>query len=130
LNAVITFKSFRTPIVKVDSTTTSSLQTLKDGLQRTQQNDAASTGGTGATTSSAAGASGAAGDANVNLSGLSSKLQTLASAGSSDIDTSHVESIKAAIRNGTLPIDSGKIADGVLATARDLLQKKSQSAGN
>jgi len=113
--------------VKVDSTTQSGLQTLKDGLQRPQQSDTASTGGAIGLTSTASGASA---DANVNLSGLSSQLQNLASAGSSDIDTSHVESIKAAIKNGTLTIDSGKIADGVLATARDLLQKRSQSTGN
>ena len=113
--------------MKVDSTTHSGLQTLKDGLQRPQQGDATTTGGAGATTSTATGASG---DANVNLSGLSSHLQSLASAGSSDIDTAHVESIKQAIKNGSLTIDSGKIADGVLATARDLLQKKSQPAGN
>jgi len=125
VNAVNSFKSFRKPIVKVDSTTHSGLQTLKDGLQRTQQGDAATTGGAGTST-----ATGASGDANVNLSGLSSHLHSLASAGSSDIDTAHVESIKQAIKNGTLTIDSGKIADGVLATARDLLQKKSQSSGN
>jgi negative regulator of flagellin synthesis FlgM len=126
VNAVITFKSFRKPIVKVDSTTHSSLQTLKDGLQRTQQGDAATTGGAGTATTTAT----SSGAANVNLSGLSSHLQSLASAGSSDIDTAHVESIKQAIKNGSLTIDSGKIADGVLATARDLLQKKSQSTGN
>jgi negative regulator of flagellin synthesis FlgM len=113
--------------VKVDSTNHSGLQTLKDSLQRTQQGDAATTGGAGTATSTGASASGAA---NVNLSGLSSQLHNLASAGSSDIDTTHVESIKQAIKNGTLTIDSGKIADGVLATARDLLQKKSQSSGN
>jgi negative regulator of flagellin synthesis FlgM len=127
MDAVNSFKSFRKPIVKVDSTTHSGLQTLKDGLQRTQQGDAATTGGAGTATSTATGASGAA---NVNLSGLSSHLHSLASACSSDIDTAHVESIKSAIKNGTLTIDSGKIADGVLATARDLLQKKSQSSGN
>jgi negative regulator of flagellin synthesis FlgM len=125
--AVITLNSFRKPIVKVDSTTHSGLQSLKDGLQRTQQGEAAATGGAGASTSTAAGSSG---DANVNLSGLSSQLHSLASAGASDIDTAHVESIKQAIKDGTLTIDSGKIADGVLATARELLQKNSQSAGN
>ncbi|MEI6002477.1 flagellar biosynthesis anti-sigma factor FlgM [Paraburkholderia bengalensis] len=111
--------------MKVDSTTHSGLQSLKDGLQRTQQGEAAATGGAGAST-----AAGSAGDANVNLSGLSSQLHSLASAGASDIDTAHVESIKQAIKDGTLTIDSGKIADGVLATARELLQKNSQSAGN
>ena len=113
--------------MKVDSTTHSGLQTLKDGLQRTQQGETATTGSTGTSTSTATGASG---DANVNLSGLSSHLQSLASGGSSDIDTAHVESIKQAIKNGTLTIDSGKIADGVLQTARDLLQNKTSSTGN
>ncbi|SEK13614.1 flagellar biosynthesis anti-sigma factor FlgM [Paraburkholderia diazotrophica] len=116
--------------MKVDSTTQSGLQTLKDGLQRTQQGDTAATGGASTATSSASTATGASGDANVNLSGLSSHLQSLASAGASDIDTAHVESIKQAIKDGTLTIDSGKIADGVLATARELLQQTSQSAGN
>jgi negative regulator of flagellin synthesis FlgM len=109
--------------VKVDSTTHTGLQTLKDGLQRTQQGDAATTtGGAGATASAATGASG---DANVSLSGLSSQLHGLATSGAADIDTAHVESIKQAIKDGTLKIDAGKIADGVLATARELLQKKS-----
>jgi negative regulator of flagellin synthesis FlgM len=34
-----------------------------------------------------------------------------------------VESIKQALRDGTYKIDSGKIADGMLDTARELLQK-------
>ncbi|MBP0595957.1 flagellar biosynthesis anti-sigma factor FlgM [Paraburkholderia sp. LEh10] len=113
--------------MKVDSTNRSGLQTLKDGLQRTHQGEAATTDGAGAAAQTATGASG---DANVNLSGLSTRLHGLASAGASDIDTAHVESIKQAIKDGTLTIDSGKIADGVLATARELLQQTSQSAGN
>lgn len=113
--------------MKIDSTTQSGLQTLKDGLQRTQQGDAATAGAAGAAAQTPTSASG---DANVSLSGLSSQLHGLASSGSADIDTAHVESIKQAIKDGTLKIDTGKIADGVLATARDLLQKKSQSTGN
>ena len=113
--------------MKVDSTTRSGLQTLKDGLQRSQQGEAATTGGASAATQTA---TGAPRDANVNLSGLSSHLHSLASGGASDIDTAHVESITRAIKDGTLTIDSGKIADGVLATARELLQKKNPSTGN
>jgi negative regulator of flagellin synthesis FlgM len=117
--------------VKVDSTTSSGLQTLKDGLQRTQQGDASTAGAstTGAGAASTA-RSTSGGDANVSLSGLSGHLHGLASSGAADIDTAHVDSIKQAIRDGSLSIDSGKIADGVLETARNLLQNKSPSTGN
>ncbi|CAD6554098.1 flagellar biosynthesis anti-sigma factor FlgM [Paraburkholderia metrosideri] len=54
----------------------------------------------------------------VNLSTMSA----LRTPGDSDIDTTKVESIKAALRDGSYQIDSGKIADGLLGTARDLLQ--------
>ncbi len=70
------------------------------------------------------------GDASVSLSGLSQHLRSLAASGSADIDTAHVESIKTALQNGSLQIDSSKIADGVLNTARDLLQSKTSSTGN
>jgi negative regulator of flagellin synthesis FlgM len=117
--------------VKVDSTTNSNLPTLKDALSRSQQSDATtansnaqSAGTTSQTTSSSAG------DASVSLSGLSQHLRSLAASGSADIDTAHVESIKTAIKNGSLTIDSSKIADGVLNTARDLLQSKTSSTGN
>jgi len=117
--------------VKVDSTTSSSLSALKDGLSRSQQSDAASSAGAtqGASTSAPAAGS-SSGDANVNLSGLSQHLRSLAASGSADIDMAHVESIKQAIKDGTLQIDSGKIADGVLQTARDLLQNQSSSTGD
>ena len=117
--------------MKVDSTTNSNLPTLKDALSRSQQSDATtansnaqSAGTTSQTTSSSAG------DASVSLSGLSQHLRSLAASGSADIDTAHVESIKTAIKNGSLTIDSSKIADGVLNTARDLLQSKTSSTGN
>jgi negative regulator of flagellin synthesis FlgM len=117
--------------VKVDSTTNSNLPTLKDALSRSQQSDAASAAGTAqtASTTTAATASGS-GDASVSLSGLSQHLRSLAASGSADIDTAHVESIKQAIKDGMLQIDSGKIADGVLQTARDLLQNKTSSTGH
>ncbi|KVN36262.1 flagellar biosynthesis anti-sigma factor FlgM [Burkholderia pyrrocinia] len=72
-----------------------------------------------------AGAAGArGGDATVNLSGLSGQLRTLSAFGSTDIDTGLVQSIKDALNNGTLTIDASKIADGVLNTARELLQQQ------
>ncbi|APA86282.1 flagellar biosynthesis anti-sigma factor FlgM [Paraburkholderia sprentiae WSM5005] len=119
--------------MKVDSTTSSNLPSLKDALSRSQQNGeatpaaSATQGAAGAATSSASSASG---DTSVSLSGLSQHLRSLAASGSADIDTAHVESIKQAIKDGTLQIDSGKIADGVLQTARDLLQNKASSTGN
>jgi negative regulator of flagellin synthesis FlgM len=117
--------------VKVDSKTNSNLPTLKDGVSRSQQSDAA-TANTGAQTASTASQAtpSSSGDASVSLSGLSQHLRSLAASGSADIDTAHVESIKQAIKDGTLQMDSGKIADGVLQTARDLLQNKTSSTGN
>ncbi|MFL9873762.1 flagellar biosynthesis anti-sigma factor FlgM [Paraburkholderia megapolitana] len=115
--------------MKVDSTTSTNLQTLKDGLSRPQQGEATSTGA-GASGTAAAPQQASTGDANVNLSGLSAHLRSLAASGSADIDTAHVESVRQAIKNGTLTIDSSKIADGVLNTARDLLQNKTPSTGS
>ncbi|HEY2607343.1 flagellar biosynthesis anti-sigma factor FlgM [Paraburkholderia sp. RL18-103-BIB-C] len=117
--------------MKVDSTTNSNLPTLKDALSRSQQSDAtpAANSAPSASTATPAAAS-ASGDASVSLSGLSQHLRSLAASGSADIDTAHVASIKQAIKDGTLQMDSGKIADGVLQTARDLLQNKTSSTGN
>ncbi|NPT55682.1 flagellar biosynthesis anti-sigma factor FlgM [Paraburkholderia elongata] len=118
--------------MKVDSTTNSNLPTLKDVLSRSQQSDAASANSNtqSAGTTSQTTASSGSGDASVSLSGLSQHLRSLAASGSADIDTAHVESIKAAIKDGSLTIDSSKIADGVLNTARELLQSKTSSTGN
>lgn len=58
----------------------------------------------------------------VNLSSMSA----LGESSGSDIDTAKVESIKAALRDGSYKIDSGNIADGMLSTARDLLQARSR----
>ncbi|MFL9869441.1 flagellar biosynthesis anti-sigma factor FlgM [Paraburkholderia fungorum] len=117
--------------MKVDSTTNSNLPSLKDAVSRSQQSDAtsANSNAQSASTSSPTTTSGS-GDASVSLSGLSQHLRSLAASGSADIDTAHVESIKAAIKNGSLTIDSSKIADGVLNTARELLQSKTSSTGN
>ncbi|WJF90434.1 flagellar biosynthesis anti-sigma factor FlgM [Paraburkholderia bonniea] len=61
-------------------------------------------------------------DASVHLSELSAQLRSLAASGAADIDTAHVAAIKQAIQDGTLQINPSKIADGVLETARALLQ--------
>jgi negative regulator of flagellin synthesis FlgM len=54
---------------------------------------------------------------------LSPQYQALAKsvANSSSFNADKVASIKAAIANGEFTVDAGKIADGVLATARDLI---------
>ncbi|MEX3853976.1 flagellar biosynthesis anti-sigma factor FlgM [Paraburkholderia sp. BR10923] len=119
--------------MKVDPTTSSNLPSLKDALSRSQQSGEATpaTSATPSATGTAAPAANSSpGDTSVSLSGLSQHLRSLAASGSADIDTAHVESIKQAIKDGTLQIDSGKIADGVLQTARDLLRNKTSSTGH
>ena len=112
--------------MKVDSTS-SRVRAAQDGVARTQSGGASAAADSASATSAAdAGTSGAlGGDASVSLSSLSSQLRSLAASGTADVDTAHVESIKDAIRNGTLQIDAGKIADGVLETARNLLKPSS-----
>jgi len=115
--------------VKIDSGNSNGTRALQDSAARTQQGDSAGAASAGAgTTSGASAATGAEGDANVSLSSLSSSLRSLAASGSADIDMDHVNAIKAALSNGTLQIDTSKIADGVLETARGLL--KPTSAAN
>jgi negative regulator of flagellin synthesis FlgM len=53
-----------------------------------------------------------------------SSMSSLHAAKSSDIDTAKVEAIKASLRDGSYKIDSGKIADGIIGTARDLLKAR------
>jgi negative regulator of flagellin synthesis FlgM len=123
--------------VKIDSPSNANVKAPKDGPPASHQGDAANAlapepAAAGAGAGAAAQAAGnASGDANVNLSALSSQLRTVsgavASSGAADIDTAHVESIRQAIKDGTLSIDPGKIADGVLETARGLLQQKPSS---
>jgi negative regulator of flagellin synthesis FlgM len=115
--------------VKIDSTNSNTKpDSLTGSATRTQQ-DSLAPAAQGAGTA-APDATGSGGDANVSLSGLSSDLRQLATSGSADIDTAHVESIKQAIQNGTLTIDPGKIADGVLETTRSLLQTRAPATGN
>ncbi|SPB17698.1 flagellar biosynthesis protein FlgM [Caballeronia novacaledonica] len=59
----------------------------------------------------------------VNLSSMAA----LGKSSDADIDTAKVESIKAALRDGSYKIDSASIADGMLSTARDLLQGKART---
>jgi negative regulator of flagellin synthesis FlgM len=106
--------------VKIDSNSNTNLASLQDGLQRPAANDAknADSAQQTETTSSA--------QSTVSLSALSSNLR---STGSADVDMAKVESIKSAIRDGSLKMDPSKIADGLLGTVRDLLQTKSPSTG-
>lgn len=76
------------------------------------------------TPSRAAGVSGdsrAAGAAKVALSPTARALSSL-SDGSSDIDMALVAEIRDAISAGNLKIDTSRIADGLLASARELLK--------
>lgn len=72
-----------------------------------------------------------AGGASVSTSALSSEMralqEALAATGTADIDVAKVAAIKTAIANGQLAIDTSKIADGLISTARDLLSAQSKS---
>ena len=112
--------------MKVDPSTRNQPRALQDGLARSQNDSTGVSTDTAATSGAASGTTAAAqGGANVSLSSLSSTLRSLAASGAADIDMAHVQSIKDAISNGTLQIDSGKIADGVIQTARDLVKPTS-----
>ena len=108
-------------IVKIESNSNTTVAGLQDNLQRASQNGAKSVEST-AQQSSATPAQ----NSTVSLSPLSSDLRA---SNGSDIDTAKVESIKAALRDGSLTMDSSKIADGMLSTARDLLQTRTPPTG-
>lgn len=59
--------------------------------------------------------------AQVALSSASRKMAELQD-GDSDIDTEAVTRLRTAIENGEYKIDVSKIADGLIASARDLLK--------
>ncbi len=63
---------------------------------------------------------------NVTLSSMSAKLQSLESKIAADkvFDTEKVDAIKSAIAGGQFKVDSEKVADGLIATVRDLLTTK------
>jgi negative regulator of flagellin synthesis FlgM len=96
----------------------STLATLVNGAQRATSSGDAKEAVGGVQPVSAAGAQ----SSTVNLSSVSA----LHTPSGSDIDTAQVESIKAALRDGTYQIDSSKIADAMLSSARELLQTKSR----
>ncbi len=68
-----------------------------------------------------AGGASTGGSSQVELSDTSRALSELQD-GKSDIDTARVAEIKAAIASGQLKIDAGKIADGIIASARELVK--------
>jgi len=108
--------------VKIDSSNTSQIAALQEAAQqRATQADAQATSTTGGTTSSTGGS-----NSTVSLSALSTDLRT---SGSADIDTAKVASIKAALNDGSYKVDSGKIADGMLSSARELMQTNTPPAG-
>ena len=110
-------------IVKIDSSNTSQIAALQEAAQqRAAQADAQAASTTGGTTTSASGS-----NSTVSLSALSTDLRT--SGSSSDIDTAKVASIKAALNDGSYKVDSGKIADGMLSSARELMQTNTPPAG-
>jgi negative regulator of flagellin synthesis FlgM len=106
--------------MKIDSSNNNALAGLQ-GLQRASNSTDAKSAGN-AQQSSANGTK----NSTVSLSALSSDLRT---SNGSDIDTAKVDSIKAALRDGSYTIDSSKIADGMLSNARDLLQPRTAPAG-
>jgi negative regulator of flagellin synthesis FlgM len=59
--------------------------------------------------------------AQVDLSPVSRKLLDMQSGGS-DIDTAKVAAIRDAIASGQIKIDPTRIADGLIASARELLK--------
>ena len=60
--------------------------------------------------------------ANVSLSALSTNLLSLGSSNSDDIDLTRVNAIRTALANGSLQVNPGKIADGMLQSVRDVLK--------
>lgn len=63
-----------------------------------------------------------AGSDNVRLSSQAKALSSTATGGV--FDTKKVEEIKAAIASGQFQVDAGKIADGLIDSVRDMIQKR------
>jgi negative regulator of flagellin synthesis FlgM len=109
-------------IVKIDSSNASQIAALQEAAQqRTAQADTQATSTTGGSTTSIGGS-----NPTVSLSALSTDLRT---SGTADIDTAKVASIKASLNDGSYKVDSGKIADGMLSSARELMQTHTPPAG-
>lgn len=68
-------------------------------------------------------------DNNVKLSPLSAQLKALEAkvAVSNVFDTEKVDAIKSAISSGKFKVDSEKVADGLIATVKDLLSSQKNS---
>ncbi|WP_118185402.1 flagellar biosynthesis anti-sigma factor FlgM [Paraburkholderia phosphatilytica] len=101
--------------MKIESSGNSTLAVLQSGAVRANGN-----GNTDA--QAPVGAVQSTGASNPGSTTVS--LSTRTAANDSDIDSAKVESIKAALRDGTYTINSGAIADGMLGNARDLLQTR------
>jgi negative regulator of flagellin synthesis FlgM len=106
--------------MKIESSNTSTIAVAQSGATRAPSSNDAQGGASGAAPVASANATGNAG------SSSTVSLSALPTASGPDIDTASVESVKAALRNGTYQIDSGKIADGMLGNARDLLQPRAR----
>ncbi len=97
--------------MKINSTTTRPIST--DAIAPRQDAALAQAYGGGSSNSS--------GSAQVALSSASRKLLAMQD-GTNDINVDRVAAIRAAIASGQLKIDTGKIADSLIASARDLLK--------
>ena len=61
----------------------------------------------------------------VRLSDISRDLAQASGAGTA-FDPAKVEAVKAAMANGTFRVDTGKVADALIASVADLLGRKTQ----
>jgi negative regulator of flagellin synthesis FlgM len=61
----------------------------------------------------------------VTMSKQASNMAQLQQASVSDVNQQKVDSVRAAIQQGTFKVNAGAIADKMLATAQEMLQKKS-----
>lgn len=66
-------------------------------------------------------AAGAAGRSVVDLSPAARQLSNLQNS-DNDIDVERVDALRAAIASGQLTVDPGRVADKIIASARDLLK--------
>jgi len=132
--------------VKIDPTVTptpSNTSALNGSAQRAAQGDASTqtasntqtTAQTSAQatsqTSTQATTQTASTQQDVNLSTLSLEVRGLSGGltnATGGIDVKRVAEIKDAISKGNLSVDPGKIADGLIQTVRDLLQKPHESS--
>ncbi len=89
----------------------------------------ATSGSTRATSTPSASGSKAAGSTRHSGDTPSLSVQQVSrQVGSGDFDAARVEQIRAAIKNGTLKMDAGKIADAALSDAQSLLSTQTKKA--